>query len=166
MDLPYFDPIRHVGIDIMQNLLLGLSKKMVTIWTSSFTVGGRTLSPMITPAHLKEMKEILENKFLLPPTHAVSSIARKIAIGDGFSRWYQHASCAYVSPLVTKLAGAMHTLKVGTLERPHCSMKSCTSDAAAGRLMVFGGGAADIQPSFIATALYPPARTTACTISM
>ena len=87
MDLPYFDPIRHVGIDIMHNLLLGITKKMTNIWTSPFTVDRRTLPPMITPAHLKEMKEILDSKFLLPPSHAVSSIARKIAIGDGFSHF-------------------------------------------------------------------------------
>ena len=87
LDLPYFDPIRHVGIDIMHNLLLGLTKKMASIWTGVFTTAGRRSLPKLTPAHLKEMQIILESKFILPPSHAVSSIARKITIGNGFSNF-------------------------------------------------------------------------------
>ena len=87
LDLPYFDPIHHVDIDIMHNLLLGLTKKMVTIWTSPTTVGRKTVPPMLSTARLKEMQSLLEQKLVLPLGHAGSSIARKIAIGDGFSHF-------------------------------------------------------------------------------
>ena len=71
----------------MHNLLSGPTKKMATMWTNSFTVGRRTLPPMITPVRLKEMKQDLDSKFLLPPSHAVSSIAKKIAIGERCSHF-------------------------------------------------------------------------------
>ncbi|OBZ80959.1 hypothetical protein A0J61_10992, partial [Choanephora cucurbitarum] len=87
LDLPYFDPIRYVGIDIMHNLLLGLTKKMATIWTNPTTVGRNTVPPMLSPARLKEMQSLLEQKLVLPLGHAGSSIAREIAIGDGFSHF-------------------------------------------------------------------------------
>ena len=87
LDLPYFDHIRHIDIDIMHNLLLGLTKKMATIWISSMTVGRKAVPPMLSTAHLREMQSLLEQKLVLPLGHAGSSIARKIAIGDGFSHF-------------------------------------------------------------------------------
>ena len=85
LDLPYFDPIRHVAIDVMHNLLLGLTKKMVVCWTSKYVVNGVAKPPIFTKQVLQEMQKVLETKFLLPPSHAISSIARKMTVGNGFS---------------------------------------------------------------------------------
>ncbi|OBZ81209.1 hypothetical protein A0J61_10742, partial [Choanephora cucurbitarum] len=87
LDLPYFDPIRHVGVDTMHNLLLGITKKMALIWIGVAPSRNSSLPIMLSLGDLKEMQVILETKLVLPSGHAVSSIARKLPIGKGFSNF-------------------------------------------------------------------------------
>ena len=87
LKLPYFNPIRHVGVDVMHNLLLGITKKMAVCWTSNFKVNGVVVEAVLGSDKLHAMQKSPEKGFLLPPSHATSSIARRLTIGSGFSNF-------------------------------------------------------------------------------
>ncbi|KAI8326765.1 hypothetical protein EDC96DRAFT_581302 [Choanephora cucurbitarum] len=65
LKLPYFDPIRHVDVD----------------------VNGAIVEAVLGNDELRSMQKSLEEGMLLPPSHATSSIARKLTIGSGFSNF-------------------------------------------------------------------------------